>query len=477
VVKAVIYTRVSSEMQLEGYSLETQERACQNLARTRGWEVVGVYRDEAESAKTDDRPQFQALMRDGRRGLFGIVVVYKLDRFARNRRDTENYLHELGEHQVQVVSATEPQFDFTTAAGKAYLGMVSTFNQYYVDLLAENVATAKEERARRGLWNSAVPFGYGVEYKKDGGDGMAYPDPEEAEGVQLAFGTYATGQYSDADVARILNEAGYRPTGRGERALELFSKDTVTVMLRNRFYLGEVAYKDGWYEGRHEAIITEELFDRVQKMRRRRAVSATAPRTSRAYPLTGVARCARCGGRMRGSSASGLRYYRDPARDQGRECDQGMVRAREAEDALGAFLRQLTLPDNWREHVLGIVEGKATAKQDRGEERARIEGRLGRLKRLFVLGDLKEGEYRIERDHLRAQLEALRPPVMPDLERAAELFEDFGAIWDEATPKERKQIVHCLLETVYLDAEEGPVVAVEPRPEFAALFEVLVVED
>jgi len=81
---------------------------------------------------------------------------------------------------------------------------------------------------------------------------------------------------------------------------------------------------------------------------------------------------------------------------------------------------------------------------------------LARLKRLFVLGDLLETAYRTERDRLRAQLLALTPPVMPDLEWAAEILQDFGRIWEAATLKERRQIVHTLLEAVYLDADRGP---------------------
>lgn len=96
-----------------------------------------------------------------------------------------------------------------------------------------------------------------------------------------------------------------------------------------------------------------------------------------------------------------------------------------------------------------------------------------RLKHLFVLSDLLEVEYRMERDRLRAQLLALTPPVMPDLEWAAEILQDFGRIWEAATPKERRQIIHTLLEKVYLDAERGPVVAIEPKAEFAPLFKMM----
>lgn len=204
-----------------------------------------------------------------------------------------------------------------------------------------------------------------------------------------------------------------------------------------------------------------------------RANSYCANVTSRVYPLTGVARCARCGGKIRGANSAGYRYYRDPARDKGLDCDQGMVSAIKAEDALGDFLRRLTLPQDWQEQVLGMIQERIGAQQDIARERTRIEGQLERLKRLFVLGDVAETEYRAERDRLRAQLVSLTPPAMPDLEWAAELLQDFGRIWDAATLQERRKIVHALLETVYLDAERRPVVAIEPRADFAPLFEMV----
>lgn len=473
-MRAAVYTRVSSEMQLEGYSLEAQLTTCQRLATERGWEIVVVYTDEGLSAKTTARPRFRALMRDARANRFDVVVVHKLDRLSRSVIDLLTTLHNLESLGVALVSASE-QFDFTTPIGRVMLTMLAAFAQWYLDNLSAETAKGKRARAEAGLWNSAVPFGYQVDYKKDGGDGLAYPDEEAVEGVRMAFELCAAGMHSDADVAQALNEAGYRPQGRGDRALRLFSKDTVTMMLQNRFYLGEVQYKGKWFEGVHEPIISEELFNQAQRARRRRRRKGSycANVTSRVYPLTGVARCARCGGKIRGANSAGYRYYRDPARDKGLDCAQGMVSAIKAEDALGDFLRQLTLPQDWQERVLGMIQERIGAQQDIARERARIEGQLERLKRLFVLGDVVEAEYRAERDRLRAQLVSLTPPAMPDLEWAAELLQDFGRIWDAATLQERRKIVHALLETVYLDAERGPVVAIEPRADFAPLFEMV----
>jgi site-specific DNA recombinase len=476
-MRAVVYPRVSSEMQLEGYSLDAQLTTCRRLAELRGWEVVGVYTDE-ESAKTAiDRPAFQRMMQAARAGRFDVIIVHKLDRFARSVEDMLSYLRELEEINVALVSATE-QFDFSTPMGRLLLTMLAAFAQWYLDNLSHETAKGKLARAEAGMWNGEIPFGYTVQYRKDGGDGQARPDEQEAQGVQLAFEKYATGQYSDNDIADILNEAGYRPRGRGERALELFSKDSVRDLLQNRFYLGEVQYKGQRHRGVHQAIISQELFDLCEKVRasRRHRRGIQARSDSKPYPLSGLARCARCGGVMRGSysSVSRQRYYRDPAKERGQTCDQRMVRAERAEEALGDFLGQLSLPDDWKAQVLDIIEGKVGSAQQIEREQSRLQAQLERLKKLFVLGDITDVEYKAERDRLRAKLAALSPLNLPDLEEAGRILQNFGLIWDAATDKERQRILQILLNAVYLDSgERGPVVAVEPKADFGPLFEVV----
>jgi DNA invertase Pin-like site-specific DNA recombinase len=473
VMRVVIYIRVSTEMQTDGYSMGEQEKFCREFAAARGWEVVHVYVDEAESAKTDDRPQFQQMIHDAELGRFDAIIVTRFDRFARNRRDTENYLYDLDQLGVEVYSARE-QIDRQSASGKAYLGMISTFNQFYSDQLSENVTVAKAARVKKDkLWNSAVPFGYAVHYKKDGGDGIPYPDPEAADGVRLAYERYATGMYSYNDIADVLNKAGYRPVGRGTRALKLFSKDTVEDILQNRFYLGEVSYKGTWYAGAHEAILTPELFDRCQEARQRRArkFGTTACRDSRVYVLSGIVRCARCGGNMRGtySQSANCRYYFDPSRQRGGLCNQRQVRADAAEDMLGAFLHGLHLPDDWRDQILQLVQNEYGNIRDLERERQRLETQLKRLGQLFVLDEIGEKEFLQQREQLRTQLSMLKPPELPNLERAAALLQNLGQLWQAAEPAERKQIAHTLLKAVYIDAHGNPILAIEPRNEFATL--------
>jgi len=174
---------------------------------------------------------------------------------------------------------------------------------------------------------------------------------------------------------------------------------------------------------------------------------------------------------MRGAFASGKRYYRDPARDQGRECEQRMVPAEEAEEATGDFMQRLTLPSDWQNSVLKAIQDRAGERLGTAREKARIKRQLDRLKRLLVLGDMREQDCLLERARLEAMAAALIPPAMSDLERAVELLSNFGTIWDAAPLRERKQIVRKLIEAIFLDCGvKGPIVAVQPKVEFAPLF-------
>jgi len=471
-VRAATYTRISSELQADGHSLDAQAAACERLCSERGWQIVARYSD-VQSGSTANRPQFRAMLAEAENRQFDVLVVHKIDRFSRSMVDIMLTFKRLYECGVLFVSVTE-QFDFTTSTGKLMLAICSAFAQWYLDNLSDETKKGKRARAEKGMWNGMVPWGYSVAYIKNQGDGKPVVNPHAAAGVRLAFESYAQGQYSDLDIAGLLNDAGFRPQGRGKRALPLWSKDSVRWLLTNPFYTGQVHYLAAAIKGQHDQIISPELFGRCQDIRatRRHKYGCTARNGSHVYPLGGLARCARCGGHMRAASSKvgqHYRYYRDTAREHSADCSQLWVRAERAEDAVGTFLSDLALPDDWQAQIIRMV-GESTGRVDYEGETRRLNQKLDRLRQLFLMGDIARPQYMSERDAIQSMLKQLAPPQLPDLEQAAVILKDFSCIWQNAMPMERKRILHELLDAVWLDYEKGPVVAITPKPQYQALF-------
>src|SRR5215213_4703102 len=204
IVRAALYQRVSSEDQIEGYSLDAQDRSGRLYCQTHGWNVGQVYRDEGRSGRTDDlskRPAFQQMLADAEAGLIDVVVVHKLDRFARNLRVTLETLERLQRAGVGFVSISE-NMDFTSPIGKVILATLAALAQYYSDNLSWETKKGKSERKRQGLYNGLLPFGI-----KKNDDGIPVPDPETYPGLLQAFRLAADGS-ADRQIADALNLAG-----------------------------------------------------------------------------------------------------------------------------------------------------------------------------------------------------------------------------------------------------------------------------
>ncbi|MGI8405728.1 MAG: recombinase family protein, partial [Thermomicrobiales bacterium] len=159
--RAAIYVRVSTDEQVQGYSLDAQERAGRLYCEMHGWEVAKLYRDEGRSARTEQiakRPAFAEMLKDAEAGVIDVVIVHKLDRFAHNLVVTIETLQRLEQAGVSFVSISE-QMDFSTPIGKMTLSMLASLAQYYSDNLSWETKKGKAERKRQGLYNGLLPFG------------------------------------------------------------------------------------------------------------------------------------------------------------------------------------------------------------------------------------------------------------------------------------------------------------------------------
>lgn len=245
-MKAALYARVLSEEQVEGYSIDAQKRAFKVLVGGKDWAICKEYVDEGKSARTDNinkRPAFKEMVADALAGKFDVLVVHKLDRFARNLRITLEYFDQLSKAGISFVSINE-NMDFSTPWGRLALTLLGGLAQFYSDNLTQETQKGWAERRAQGLYCGLLPFG-----AMKGEDGVPVPNPDSYHGLVMAFELAAQGK-SDREVAQALNTAGHRTTGN--QGYNLFSKDTVRGILTNKFYLGYLPDgSGGWLKGKH----------------------------------------------------------------------------------------------------------------------------------------------------------------------------------------------------------------------------------
>lgn len=288
--RAAVYVRVSTEEQArDGYSCEAQRRECAAFCARQGWDVVDVYADEGYSAKSMARPAVRRLLADARAGTLDVVVVWKLDRFSRRQLDTLRAIREdLEPRGIGFRSATQ-DFDTTSSAGRAMLGMLAVFAELEREQLSERTRSGLAETARQGRWASGVPpYGYRL------ADGALLPDPDRAAVVRLIFDLYAGG----TGYPRIREELDRRrvPTPAGRTAspgAAAWRTNSVANILANRAYLGEVRMLGQWVPGLHAPIVDREVFDRAAAIRQGRAPGHREHRSG--GMLAGILACGACG--------------------------------------------------------------------------------------------------------------------------------------------------------------------------------------
>lgn len=291
-LKAVIYARYSSDNQREE-SIEGQIRECTAFAEKNGITILKHYIDRAYSAKTDNRPEFQRMINDSRQRLFDIVLVWKLDRFARNRYDSANYKNILKKNGVRVVSANEPISD--RSEGILLESMLEGFAEYFSADLAEKVSRGMTENALKCKFNGGNPT---IGFISDKEQNILV-DPVKAPFVLDAFKMYDDGA-TMSKIKDFLNENNVL-NSRGNP----HTVNSVAKILKNRRYIGEYSYRDIVIPGGIPTIVPQDLFDRVQEKIEKNKKAPARAKAEVDYLLTTKLFCGHCGAYMCGESGKG----------------------------------------------------------------------------------------------------------------------------------------------------------------------------
>lgn len=337
-VRAVIYARYSSHQQTE-QSIEGQLRDCRQYAADNGLRVVGTYIDRAKTGTNDNRAEFQRMLRESKAGVFDYVIVWKIDRFGRNREDIAFNRALLRRNGATVVSAKEniPE----GPEGIILEGLLESLAEYYSAELNGKVVRGMRESAYKCRYNgSAVPLGFRITADK-----RFEIDPDTAPTVHLIFDQCEAGK-RPAEIARELNEKGFR-TMLGNK----FGVTAVCRILENRFYCGVYKWDDIVIPDGVPRIISDEQFEKVARIMEKKKKAPVQPKHAGvSYLLTGKVFCGLCGSPVFGDSGTGKHgdrhyYYTCKARKIGRTCELKSVRKEWLEGEIAARVAEFIADD------------------------------------------------------------------------------------------------------------------------------------
>lgn len=425
-IKGVIYPRYSSHSQRD-VSIDQQIRACRLFAERQGIEIVGIYEDRATTGTNDRRPGFQRMIKDAERGEWQYVIVYTLDRFARDRYDSAVYKRRLKECGVKVLSAMENISDDPT--GVLMESLLEGLAEYYSKELSRKIRRGMDDNAAKCLCNGQIPFGY-----KRGEDGRFAIDEAEAPIVQDIYRRIRDGNRL-SDIIHDINERGIR-TKHGK----LWSKSSFNTLLTNERYTGVYIYKDTRIPGGMPKIIDQPLFDAVQlilhtkKNPRKNTAPDAVPQRRRQengiYYLTGKLYCGHCHSPMvgvSGRSKQGPLYYYYTCKGKRTEhtCQKKNVNRDFIEKFIAAALKETMLNDK----AIRILTDAAVRYQKQKSPSAEIESlqlRASEIKKSIsnIVAAIEAGIFSAATQSRLAELEAEQKTVLTQLSLLQEETEE-----------------------------------------------------
>ncbi len=360
----VIYTRVSSKEQEEGFSLEAQLDLLRKYALDNDLRIAQEH-VEVESAKAPGRPVFDKMLDYLKVNPETILLVEKTDRLVRNLKDHIT-IEDLGISIHFVKEGT--QYGPGAKSGDKFMqGIRVLMARQYIDNLGEEITKGMTKRAEAGKWSCTVPYGYRTNPETRSLEIV----PEEAEAIRWLFDTYATGDYSLRQLC-----AEFRTKGFPWRYAKPLYPTRAHKMLNNPIYKGIIKWGDIVVRGEHEPIVATALWDKVQANIHQRS----RPKASKhEFAYRGLIRCGHCGCLMTGSINKGHRYYKC-SNARGKCNGNKYVREDVLTGTFTGHLQKISLPDTDRQLIVSAIKDFKRAEVDeRDKERARVSKTATRL--------------------------------------------------------------------------------------------------
>lgn len=510
--KVYIYTRVSTSMQIDGYSLDAQKERLTKYAEGNDMVIAGEYSDEGKSGKNiAGRVDFQRMLNDIACKKDGVeyVLVFKLSRFGRNAADTLTSLQFMQDYGVNLISV-EDGIDSSKEAGKLMVHVLSAVAEIERENILVQTMEGRKQKAREGKWNGGfAPYGYKLV------DGELIIEEDEAEAIRIIFDKFVHTNLGYNGVVNYLNNNGIKKKARQNGYLTQFTTSTVKAILDNPVYYGKIAYgrrkttkiegtrneyhvvaqkEFDLYDGRHKAIVDEQLWKDAQAKRR-----ATASKLEKKHDLdhehvlSGLVKCPVCGAGLYGNVKRAKRkdgtYYKTyfsyackhRLNKDGHKCDYHRQWSEEKVDnAVSEIIRKLVNNPRFSE----VMKTKINTSVDTSEAEKELANAKKVLKQLIGTKDkiilqidtldILDKNYDRKYDDLQKRLDTIYDKI-GDAEDLVSETEDklsniqkdkitgdniynyllmFDSVYDVLSDMEKKQFYNALLTDIQIYEEE-----------------------
>ena len=453
----VIYARYSSDKQTE-QSIEGQLRVCHDFAERNGYTIINEYIDRAITGTSDKRPAFLQMIDDARKKEFQYILVYKLDRFSRNKYDSVVYKHKLAGCGVKVISATEAISD--SPEGKLVEGLLEMMAEMYSQDLSQKVTRGMKESILKGKFIGGSPlYGYKVENSK------LVIDEEKAPAIRYFFEQYAKG-ISKKEIIDELNKRGFR-----KKNGKLLDYRSFVDCASNKKYIGEFECFGIKVKDYCPAIVSEELFYKVQEQLKKHKHYSGSGKAKEEYILTGKIYCGYCGEPIVGVSGTGYgskthRYYVCSKRYSKHDCVKKYEKKELLENEIIEFTKQKILNSQLKFQIIDRVYeklqncspkikidelNKQILKIDLEIEKCFDMYLNAKSEELKHKADNKANELGILKNDLKVEISKLQllNKSMKTKQDIIDLFNLFVQK-NETELEYRKRIVDCFIDVIYL---------------------------
>ena len=513
--KCYIYIRVSTAMQVDGYSLEAQKERLMKFAEFQEMEVVREYCDAGKSGKSiTGRPEFQRMLQDVSEERDGVafILVFKLSRFGRNAADVLNSLQFIQDYGVNLI-CVEDGIDSSKDSGKLTITVLSAVAEIERENILVQTMEGRKQKAREGKWNGGqAPFGYDL----DSRNSTLVVNKEEAEIVRIIYDKFVHTDMGADAICNYLNQRGYTKKKVRGHELNYFARGLIMKILDNPVYTGKIAYGKNVTEkvkgtrdeyrrvktddylladGLHEAIVDEETWEAAREKRKRTGVKWNKTHSlEHEHILSGLLKCPVCGAGMAGTvrrrknKKSGEYkddfYYRCQHRrkiDEEHFCDfKPSLNQNEINAEVEWFIRGMIADERFHEYIGERLQEKVDV-SNLEEERAQLKGQLQQVvgaknKLLVMLDALDAGDKHYARkfQDMQERLDNLYDRIsgfeneIADVEekiKAAygrqisekqlyQILQKFDILYAEMTDIEKKEFMQLFIDAIELYPEK-----------------------